>query len=121
MNSKRLRGWRRGKKLDAVVEHHNVECIANGVHLLGFVVDDGARHWVWARDAEDAKDVVLECHSMESFESDLGVSREAVSVWGLTVETLDGVMCQCEDEPAVPMLDAMMECQQRVVVACSEF
>lgn len=106
---------------NAITEHTNMQCTENGVTLTGFVVDDGARHWVWARDAEDAKDVVMEAHGFKSYEDDVGIPRADVWTCPLTHETLAGITCRCDDEGTIPMADAMMASPNRGLVACSEW
>ncbi len=111
---------------NAVTEHVNVECEVDGVRLVGFLVDDGARHWVWARDERDAITLVAEALmgdgcSIDKYLSDVGLSMDEVYVMPLVEDMLVGIRFVDEDGNKYPMIDAFKANRCRGVVASSEY
>ncbi len=116
---------------NAVTYHTNMECAPHGVRLTGYVVDDGARHWLWAANEEDAKmlvarallgDEASDTEIVELYEDECGVAMDEVWVCPLTKETLVGVtFTDDEDGSRRPMAEEMNRNQRRGIVASSEY
>lgn len=113
---------------DAVTTCTNMECVVDGERLVGFVVDDGARHWLWARDMADA--LMLAARSLVGEECEdvadayyRATGNLIADMWAcpLTVENLAGISFVDDDGGKRPMAEAMMACQRRGVVAGSEW
>ena len=105
----------------------NLECEVDGQRLAGYLVEDGARYWVWARDESDARH--LAACSLVGAEADIehayhkatGNSLSDVWVCPLTAESLVGITFVNEEGGRRPMIEEMLSCPRRGVVACSEF
>lgn len=116
-------------EFNAVTEHTNLECEVDGVKLTGFLLDDGARYWLWARDESDARMVVAEMATSqgedprEAYERQAGQSIDDAWVTPLTVEVMAGVTFQDDDGNGTkrPMVDEMRARQGRGIVASSEW
>ena len=118
---------------NAIDTHTNVECEADGVRLIGYVVDDGERWWVWARDERDARLIAglsaigIPLHTQDYeeaaalYEETVGEKLDDAWVCPLTVETLEGVTFRDDDGTARPMADEMRRNQTRGIVASSCF
>lgn len=118
---------------NAIDTHTNVECEVNGERLIGYVVDDGERWWVWARDERDARLIAglsaigIPLHEATYdeaallYEETVGEKLDDAWVCPLTVETLEGVTFRGDDGTGRPMADEMRRNQARGLVASSCF
>ena len=116
---------------NAVDTHTNMECEANGERLIGYVVDDGERWWVWARDERDARLIaglsaigipLREATYEEAallYKETVGEALDDAWVCPLTVETLKGVTFHGDDGTTRPMVEEMRRNQARGLVASS--
>lgn len=94
----------------------------DGRDLVGFVVDDGGRHWVWAYDKEDAVRVVAETMigSVEAYEADIGPMSDA-EVSPLTSYAANKARFVDEDGVEMSMRAHFAREQQRGLMASSEY
>lgn len=105
-----------------------IQCVKDGVTLTGYQVDDGARHWVWAIDEDDARRQVA-LSFLGGPEDGLEARYEAAIGWKLadaaadplTGKRLRGVKFTTEGGTQVSMAAAMMTCRYRGLVASTEF
>lgn len=113
---------------DAVTTCTNLECEVDGVPLKGFLVDDGARFWVLARNEGDARTMVALVHVggdestvRERYEKSTGEPIDDIWVCPLTDEVMAGITFTDEDGTSRPMADEMRARQVRGIVASSEW
>lgn len=113
---------------NAVTTSANLECEVDGVKLVGFLVDDGARSWVWARDEADARMMVALVHVggdettvRDRYEKSVGEPMDDMWTCPLTDEVMIGVTFTDEDGEKRPMADEMRARQARGIVASSEW
>lgn len=90
--------------------------------LKPYVVDDGCAYWVWARDADDARAVVVETYgTLDDYRKATGQDLDDIGVDDATEERLKGRLFTDEDGQKRPMSDEMRLNRERGVVAASEW